>query len=140
MEPDLQEATTRIVAAYLRGNTLPVEDLAVLIVQVSRTLHRLAYPVEDAAPAPTPAVPFKQSVTPGHLVCLECGAKAKMMKRHLQAAHGMTPEEYRGKWSLSRNYPIVAPNYTKLRAEMAISGGFGRRKDLNVVLFKNGAK
>jgi len=131
---DLRDATTRIVSAYLGRNDLPLAELPVLISQVFDTLQRLASPVEVAVPPQEPAVPVKKSVTPEHLVCLECGSKAKMLKRHLQVAHGMTPEQYRDKWSLARDYPLVAPGYAKLRSELAMTLGLGRRgRDATVV-------
>ena len=134
MELDLREATTRIVSAYLGRNDLPLAELPVLISQVFDALQRLTNPVEEAAPPQEPAVPIKKSVRPDHLVCLECGSKAKMLKRHLQVAHGMTPAQYREKWSLARDYPLVAPGYAKLRSEMAVKSGLGRRgKDATVV-------
>ncbi len=82
---------------------------------------------EEAAPRPEPAVPIKQSVTPDYIVCLEDGKKQKMIKRHLKTAHDMTPDDYRKRWGLPRDYPMVAPNYAKQRSELAKKIGLGRK-------------
>lgn len=133
MKHDLQAATTRIVTAYLGRNEASLEDLPALISQVFETLHRLTAPVREPALTQTPAVPIKKSVTPDHLVCLECGYKAKMLKRHLQVRHAMSPAEYRNKWGLPRDYPAVAPGYAKLRAELAHAAGLGRQPRAKLV-------
>ena len=119
---ELLEHTTRIVAAHVANNAIPAFDLPRLIATVHETLATLG-PV----PKPTPAVPIKQSVKPAYIVCLEDGQRGKMLKRHLKTAHGMTPDEYRQRWRLPRDYPMVAPNYAKQRSALAKKIGLGRR-------------
>ena len=123
---ELLELTTEIVAAHVSNNTLPVSDLPRLIQDVYRTLLAVggAQPVPDR---PRPAVPIKKSVTADHIICLEDGKKLKMLKRHLKTAYNMTPEEYRERWGLPRDYPMVAPNYAKHRSSLAKKIGLGTR-------------
>ncbi len=123
---ELLELTTEIVAAHVSNNTLPVSDLPRLIQDVYRTLSA----VGGAPPAPDrprPAVPIKKSVTADHIICLEDGKKLKMLKRHLKTAYNMTPEEYRERWGLPSDYPMVAPNYAKHRSSLAKKIGLGTR-------------
>ncbi|MBK1697925.1 MucR family transcriptional regulator [Rhodovibrio salinarum] len=119
------DQTTDIVVAYLQHNSVSPDQLS----QVIREVHgSLAQSGEaTAAPQQEPAVPIKKSIQPDYLVCLEDGAKLKMLKRHLRAAHGMTPEDYRTKWGLSPDYPMVAPNYAEQRSEFAKDIGLGRK-------------
>lgn len=121
---ELLELTTEIVAAHAGRNTVAPADLPQLIQDVYKTL--LAVGTGPAAPErPKPAVPIKKSVFPDYLVCLEDGKKLKMLKRHLKTAYNMTPEEYRERWNLSPDYPMVAPNYAKHRSNLAKKIGLG---------------
>ena len=122
----LLELTTEIVAAHVSNNMMPVGDLPQLIQDVYKTLAN----VGTNASSPErlqPAVSVKKSVTPDYIVCLEDGKKLKMLKRHLKTAYNMTPEEYRERWGLPRDYPMVAPNYAKHRSSLAKKIGLGTR-------------
>ncbi len=123
--PELLELTTKIVAAHIANNAMPAVDLPHLIATVHETLAKLG--TEETAAKPTPAVPIKQSVKPEYIVCLEDGKKLKMLKRHLRTAYNMTPDDYRTRWGLPRDYPMVAPNYAKKRSELAKKIGLGRK-------------
>lgn len=123
---ELLELTAEIVVAHVGNNTLPVSDLPSLIEDVYKTLRNLG----DTSPDPeqlTPAVPIKKSVFPDYIICLENGKKLKMLKRHLMTAYNMTPEEYREKWGLPADYPMVAPNYAKHRSSLAKEIGLGTK-------------
>jgi predicted transcriptional regulator len=122
--PDLLALTAAIVAAHVSKNTVVVNDLPNLIQQVYGSLAHVG---RDApvAPRPQPAVPIKKSVTPDFIICLEDGRKLKMLKRHLKTAYDMTPEEYRDRWGLAPDYPMVAPNYAIQRSELAKQIGLG---------------
>jgi predicted transcriptional regulator len=122
---ELLEHTTRIVGAHVANNPISASDVPGLIATVHETLGTLG--TEAAAPRPNPAVPIKQSVKPEYIVCLEDGKKQKMLKRHLKTAHGMTPDEYRERWGLPRDYPLVSPNYAKRRSALAKKIGLGRQ-------------
>ena len=127
---DITSLTARIVAAYVSHHQLPVSELPRLIQSVRDSLQRLTAPAEEA-PAKEelkPAVPIKKSVTPDYIVCLEDGKKLKMLKRHLMSSYGITPDEYRAKWGLPSDYPMVAPNYAKARSDLALQLGLGRKK------------
>lgn len=126
-ERDLPTLTTQIVAAYVSNNTVPVTDLPGLIRQVHAALSNVDTPAEPPAEAPTPAVPVKKSVHPDYIVCLEDGKKLKMLKRHLKTAFNMTPEQYREKWGLPADYPMVAPNYANQRSRLAKEIGLGTK-------------
>jgi predicted transcriptional regulator len=121
------ENVAAIVAAFVKNNKVPAAELPALIASVNQALAGLGQAPAAAPAALNPAVSIRQSIRPDYLVCLDCGQKAKMLKRHLSAAHGMTPEEYRLKWSLPTDYPITAPNYAAKRSELAKSIGLGRR-------------
>jgi len=123
---ELLELTTEIVAAHVSNNTLPVSDLPRLIQDVYRSLSAVGG-AQTAPDRPRPAVPIKKSVTADHIICLEDGKKLKMLKRHLKTAYNMTPEEYRERWGLARDYPMVAPNYAKHRSSLAKKIGLGTR-------------
>ena len=120
----LLSQTADIVASYVAKTSVPVGELPQLIRQVHGTLAGIE---ERPRPKPKPAVTIKKSVTPNYVICLECGRKAQMLKRHLSLAHDLTPEEYRQKWKLPSNYPIVAPKYARQRSEMAKKFGLGRK-------------
>lgn len=119
--------TSEIVAAHVSNNTVALSDLPGLIEQVFRTLASVGGTNGASADRPTPAVPIKKSITPDFIVCLEDGKKLKMLKRHLKTAYNMTPEEYRERWGLSPDYPMVAPNYAKQRSRLAKQIGLGTR-------------
>ncbi len=129
MDTALTELAASIVAAYVSRNVVPVSDLPTLISSVHQSLANLGQPQAPAeAPADLkPAVPVKKSVFPDYIVCLEDGKKLKMLKRHLKSSYGLSPDEYRTKWGLPSDYPMVAPNYAKARSEMAVKIGLGKR-------------
>jgi predicted transcriptional regulator len=122
---ELLPLATDIVSAHLSNNTVPVSDLPQLIREVYQTLAALGGSQTAAAERPTPVVPIKKSVMPDYIVCLEDGKKLKMLKRHLRTAYGMSPEEYRERWGLPPDYPMVAPNYAKQRSKLAKDIGLG---------------
>ncbi len=122
---ELLELTTKIVAAHVSHNAIPAADLPRLIATVHETLAKLG--PEEPAAKPTPAVSIKQSVKPEYIVCLDDGKKLKMLKRHLRSAYDMSPDEYRQRWELPADYPMVAPNYAKKRSELAKKIGLGRK-------------
>jgi predicted transcriptional regulator len=120
--------TARIVSAYAGNATLSPIQLTEVIGAVSRALAQVGGPnsVEPEAKELAPAVPIKKSVTADFIVCLEDGKKLKMLKRHLMTAYGMTPADYRAKWNLPHEYPMVAPNYAATRSRLARENGLGR--------------
>ena len=123
----LVEITGEIVAAYVSHNSIAASDLAKLIADVYSAVSGTANVVETPAqPAQVPAVSIRKSVTPDYIVCLEDGKKFKTLKRHLLQL-GMTPEQYRAKWKLPVDYPMVAPNYSATRSGLAKSLGLGRK-------------
>lgn len=124
---ELLELTTDIVSAHAGNNTVASSDLPQLIQNVFQTLAGIGG-AADKAEKPRPAVSVKKSVFPDYIVCLEDGKKLKMLKRHLRTSYNMTPEEYREKWGLASNYPMVAPNYAKHRSSLAKKIGLGTRK------------
>ena len=124
---ELLELTTEIVSSHVANNTVTVNDLPNLIQQVYNTLAAIGKSSAPSAERPQPAVPIKRSVTPDFIVCLEDGRKLKMLKRHLKTAYNMTPEEYRERWALSPDYPMVAPNYAKQRSTLAKKIGLGTK-------------
>ncbi len=118
---------TNIVAAHVSNNSVAVADLPRLIREVHDTLASVAAGGGREPERPTPVVPIKKSVTPDHIICLEDGKKLKMLKRHLKTAYNLTPEEYRERWGLPPDYPMVAPNYAKQRSKLAKQIGLGTR-------------
>jgi predicted transcriptional regulator len=120
--------TASIVAAYLGHNTVPVDALPDLIRSVHASLTGLNAPAPVPEPRPQPAVPVKKSVFPDFLICLEDGKRLKMLKRHLKTAYNMTADEYRARWNLPADYPMVAPNYARQRSTLAKSIALGRPK------------
>jgi predicted transcriptional regulator len=124
---ELLSLTTEIVAAHVSNNSVGLSDLPNLIEQVYRTLSNVGQEPAPTPERPQPAVPIKKSVTPDYIVCLEDGKKLKMLKRHLKTAYDMSPEEYRERWSLPADYPMVAPNYAKQRSKLAKQIGLGTR-------------
>src|SRR6056297_2123809 len=123
---DLLALTSAIVAAHVSNNPVSNTDLPSVIETVFGTLSTLRAG-KEAEVEQKPAVPIKKSVTDDYIVCLEDGKKLKMLKRHLNTAYGMTPEEYRQKWGLSPDYPMVAPNYSRTRKDLAKKIGLGRK-------------
>ena len=124
-QSEILELTTEIVSAHV-SNTLPVADLPQLIQDVYKTLSTVGTG-QSSTERLQPAVSIKKSVMPDYIVCLEDGKKLKMLKRHLKTAYNMTPEEYREKWGLPRDYPMVAPNYAKHRSSLAKKIGLGTK-------------
>lgn len=120
----LLEVTAKIVAAHISRHPVPEDDLPQLIRRVHQTVADIAT-AQQAGTRPTPAVPVRKSVTPDYLVCLEDGKKMKMLKRYLKTVYNMTPEEYREKWGLPSDYPMVAPNYAQRRSDLAKEIGLG---------------
>jgi predicted transcriptional regulator len=120
--------TAEIVSAHVSNNPVSLADLPNLIQDVYRTLATVGSPATRAEPErPQPAVPVKKSITPEYLICLEDGKKLKMLKRHLQTAYNMTPDQYRERWGLAADYPMVAPNYAKHRSSLAKKIGLGTK-------------
>ncbi len=118
------EFVSKIVSAYVSKNSLPPSELPHLIMTVHEALERQD---QAASSPPEPAVPIKKSVTPDYVVCLEDGKKLKMLKRHLRSAFDMSPDEYRQRWRLPSDYPMVAPKYAAKRSELAKKIGLGRK-------------
>ena len=126
-EDELLRMTAEVVSAYVRNNTLPTGQLGDVIQAVYNSLRGLEGGAAEPPPEPLkPAVPIRKSITPDFLVCLEDGKKLKMLKRHLRSTYNMTPDEYRAKWSLPPDYPMVAPKYAEQRSEFAKKIGLGR--------------
>jgi len=130
--------TADVVAAYVGNNTLPTAQLGEVINAVYASLKSLDRQVAQVQSEPLkPAVPIRKSVTPEFLICLEDGKKLKMLKRHLRSTYNMTPDEYRSKWGLAPDYPMVAPNYAERRSEFAKKIGLGRGSGRQAVRAKN---
>ena len=123
---DLLSLTTEIVAAHVANNSVAVADLPQLINEVYRTLASVGS-APSAPERPQPAVAVKKSVNPDYIICLEDGKKLKMLKRHLKTAYNMSPEEYRDRWGLPADYPMVAPNYAAHRSSLAKKIGLGTK-------------
>lgn len=126
---EIVEFTTQIVSAYVSNNTVVPADLPALINEVhdalSRASNHIAPPIREEL---KPAVSPKKSVTPDYIICLEDGKKFKSLKRHLRTHYNMSPEEYRDKWGLPPDYPMVAPNYAQARSNLAKKMGLGQRR------------
>jgi predicted transcriptional regulator len=123
---DVLSLTTKIVAAHVAHNNVAMADLPGLIQQVYNTLLKVDS-TPASTPRPEPAVSLKKSITPDYIVCLEDGKKLKMLKRHLKTAYNLTPEQYRERWNLPPDYPMVAPNYAKQRSHLARTLGLGTK-------------
>ena len=124
----LAELTTEVVSAFVTKNTVSTSDLPKLIGDVYQALALLGAPAAPAVvEAAKPAVSVRKSITPDFLICLEDGKKFKSLKRHLRTTYNMSPEEYREKWGLASDYPMVAPNYSATRSALAKSNGLGRK-------------
>lgn len=123
------ELAADIVSAYVSNNSVAASDLPSLINEVHAALTRVSTgAVEAVVEAPKPAVPLKKSVTSDYIICLEDGKKFKSLKRHLRTQYNMSPEEYREKWGLPADYPMVAPNYAAARSELAKKMGLGQQR------------
>jgi len=126
-EKRLIDLTATIVAAYVGNNTIAADDVPALIAQTHGALLRVsANAGPDSLAEPRPAVPVESSITPGYLVCLEDGRQFKSLKRHLRAQYNMSPEQYREKWGLPPDYPMVAPEYAHTRSQLARKMGLGQ--------------
>ncbi|MEM7438605.1 MAG: MucR family transcriptional regulator [Pseudomonadota bacterium] len=126
-ERDPMLYTAQIVAGYLQGNQVDATDIASVVETVHQTVKVLCS--ESLPPSgQRPAVPVEKSITPDHIICLEDGKKFKMLKKHLMTHYGMTPEQYRSKWGLPVDYPMVAPNYAAKRQELAKASGLGKSR------------
>tara|TARA_R110002072_G_scaffold281585_2_gene444198 strand:- start:1603 stop:2001 length:399 start_codon:yes stop_codon:yes gene_type:complete len=124
---DLLVLTTDIVASYVSQNTLAVDEIPGVIETVFRSLSVVDGGERLIADRPQPSVPIKRSITDDYLICLEDGKKLKMLKRHLKTAYNMSPEDYRERWGLPADYPMVAPNYAEKRSRLAKDSGLGTR-------------
>jgi predicted transcriptional regulator len=123
------ELTAEIVSAYVSNNTVPAGDLSALINQVHSALTRVSSAQAELASEPLkPAISVKKSIAPDYIVCLEDGKKFKSLKRHLRTQYNMTPEQYREKWGLGPDYPMVAPNYAAARSTLAKQMGLGQQR------------
>jgi len=131
LENDMKETlitlTSDIVAAHVSNNDVAVDDVPALITNVYGALSQLGEEQETQAEPPEPAVSIRASVKPDYIVCLEDGKKLKMLKRYLRTNYNMTPEEYRKRWNLPSDYPMVAPNYAETRRDLAKKIGLGRK-------------
>lgn len=123
----LIELTSHVVTAHLSNNSVPSDQVPFLISTVYSALAGLGTVDEAEEPATDPAVSVRSSVKHRHIVCLDCGRKMKLLKRHLMTEHGLTVEEYRERWNLSPNYPMVAPDYAETRRALAVRIGLGRK-------------
>lgn len=133
------EIVVDVVSAYVSRNAVPVGEVPNLIGMVYQSFNSLVSPAEPAAEEKKPAISIKKSVTPDYIVCLEDGKKFKSLRRHLSTSFGMTPDEYRAKWKLPADYPMVAPNYSEQRSALAKKVGLGRKPDQKPVRTKAAA-
>jgi predicted transcriptional regulator len=127
MNETLITLTSDIVAAHVSNNSVSADELSVLISSVYGALAGLGAPTVVVEVPPEPAVSIRSSVKPDHIVCLEDGKKLKMLKRHLMTHYNLTPDQYRARWGLASDYPMVAPNYAEKRRELAKKIGLGRK-------------
>ena len=129
---DAVELAAEIVASYVAHNSVPASELAHLIHNVHSALTSLGQPVVEEVKHQEPAVPLKKSVTPDYIICLEDGKKFKSLKRHLRTKFEMSPDQYRAKWGLPSDYPMVAPSYAAARSNLARAMGLGQKSKANV--------
>ena len=127
MTETLITLTSDIVAAHVSNNSVSVDDVPTLISNVYSALSGLGGSAAAEDARPDPAVSVRASVKKDHVICLDCGKKMKMLKRHLSTEHGMTPDEYRARWNLAADYPMVAPEYADTRRDLAKKIGLGRK-------------
>jgi predicted transcriptional regulator len=124
---NLLEMTADMFSAYVSNNTVSPDGVAALIGSIHATMTQLSTGAVEPEPEnKEPAVPIRKSITPDYLICLEDGRKFKSLKRHLRTKYDMSPEEYRAKWGLPKDYPMVAPNYAKARSDLAKQMGLGQ--------------
>ena len=123
---EILSLTAQIVAAHISHNTVPANELPKLLQHIFETLTTIDEIGETSA-APKPAVSIRKSVSPDYIICLEDGKKLKMLKRHLKTSYNITPDEYRMRWGLPSDYPMVAPNYAKQRSKLAKASGLGTK-------------
>jgi len=119
--------TSDVVAAHVSNNSVSIDEVPALIEKVFGALARLGQTTAEAAPPPEPAVSVRASIKPDTITCLDCGKKMKMLKRHLSTDHGLSTDEYRQRWNLPADYPMVAPNYAEKRRDLAKKIGLGRK-------------
>ena len=129
-KPELVEKTTRIVEAFVSHNQVELKELPALIGDVHAALDKISQdtPTQER-PAQKPAVAVNKSIMPDYIICLEDGKEFKSLKRHLRTHYSLSPEEYREKWNLPHDYPMVAPNYARARSELAKKMGLGTRRE-----------
>ena len=126
-DQNVMQWTSQIVGAYVSGNEVAVQDLPDLMDLVYHKVRALSG-CQGSKAAQRPAVPIEASITPDHIICLEDGKKFKMLKKHLNTQYGLSPEEYRAKWGLPVDYPMVAPNYAMKRQQLAKASGLGKSR------------
>lgn len=124
---DILALSAEVVSSYVGNNSLQPQQVTEMLRAVFETMNDLTGPIEEEPEQLVPAVPIKKSITDDYIICLEDGKKLKMLKRHLMAAYNMTPDDYREKWGLKADYPMVAPNYAAKRQELAKKIGLGRK-------------
>lgn len=125
---DMVDLTSEIICSYVANNSVPVDELPKLIGQIHSTLVAISKPIQSGSGgSQKPAVSIKRSITPDYLICLEDGQKFKSLKRHLRSKYNLSPEEYRVKWRLPSDYPMVAPNYAAERSKLAMKMGLGQK-------------
>jgi predicted transcriptional regulator len=125
-QSDLMEVTAGLVAAYVGGNTIAAADVPALIRSVHQALSTVGAKAEPSEVSREPAVSIRRSITPDYLICLEDGRKFKSLKRHLRTKYDLSPEQYRARWDLPKDYPMVAPNYAQARSDLAKQMGLGQ--------------
>jgi len=123
---EILSLTAQIVAAHISHNTVPVNELPKLLQQIFGTLTTIGE-IGETPVSPKPAVSIRKSISPDYIICLEDGKKLKMLKRHLKTSYNITPDEYRMRWGLPSDYPMVAPNYAKQRSKLAKASGLGTK-------------
>jgi predicted transcriptional regulator len=126
---ELLSLTTEIVSSHLANNAVSTNDIPDVIKQVHKTLTQLSVDGGAQKSRPQPAVPIKKSILPDYIICLEDGKHLKMLKRHLKSVYDMTPEDYRERWNLPADYPMVAPNYAEKRSQLAKDIGLGTKNN-----------
>tara|TARA_A100000171_G_scaffold51455_1_gene65807 strand:- start:4837 stop:5277 length:441 start_codon:yes stop_codon:yes gene_type:complete len=125
---ELLSMTTDIVSAYVSNNTIDSDEIRNLVHNVYSSLNEIGTSSHPSLGRPEPSVALEDSITDDYIICLEDGKKLKMLKRHLKTAYNMTPDQYRERWGLSADYPMVAPNYAKQRSSLAVKIGLGRKR------------
>lgn len=138
MSDDLQKLTAKVVSAFVANNSVALGELPALIQDVYRSLATVESAPSSEAQL-TPAVPVKKSIRPDAVICLDCGKAMQMLKRHLVTAHGLSINDYRAKWNLGADYPVVAPNYASVRSAMAKKIGLGQKSKSRRPKRKTGA-